>query len=858
METTGFPSSDAPEWLRSVRDGMGFEGQWIKVSPDLPALHAAWELPERCALFIGAVREGVELVGSTGPDTGLAIIERWVRKLARGCPTRRFVHVHRGEDGRLTVLAWRDHAEPRRQLVSQPWNEELGELVGEVELHDRERLFFRICDLLEREETADRYFRAFREQLFRLESAWVGFEDPGAVSPTERRYLTLALLCRLMFVAIVSESRGLAGHRQYLRWTLEQPRQSDIFRDRLRPLFFEGLNTPYEERAESARRMGELPYLNGGLFEPTSIEIANPCLTLPDEVLAEAIYELFERYTFCASEVSDEAERRAQISPRMLGQVFEALMHDEERRSSGSFYTPPELVTRCCVEALVKVVAEDSPIQAHWLAELFAGREADMDPLQVESLEVRLDNLLILDPSVGSGAFLLGVADLLLKARLRLDALRGTERSEHDLLARILTRNLYGVDIKAGAVMLCELRLWLRLVSALKEGHPLSPLPNLDHHIRQGNTLTAPPGLTWDAVWSTEDGERDARYAGLHGREKAAAASQRRAAEIGTLQKTVNARRSAVEQAVKELVRLRDSKDLFGQATGLSATQLKSLAELSDEILALNQQLEALSRGELPYFSYAAAFPNPARRGGFDLVVGNPPWVRVHDVPKRERGVLKQRYVVAKNSGSYSQFDLASLFIERSLELVRTSGLVGLLVPSKVFRTKAGESLRQHLADRHAVLQLFDYSNSPIATFQASNYPAWLLVARDGASRDTVQLGSVLSTGEFRCVTEERTSLWFPGSPGNVWSVLSSSAKAALAAMSEDTVDMESYGLTPKLGVKTGANSIFLAAHSEVLENDTVALTMKDGTRLDNDRQCTPLISSHRRSFRPLSSPCDS
>ena len=135
----------------------------------------------------------------------------------------------------------------------------------------------------------------------------------------------------------------------------------------------------------------------------------------------------------------------------MLGRAFECLMNGDERRRTGSFYTPPQLVDQVVHDALRCALPS---LPAHALQQPNA-------PLHLTtSQRDELTNLRILDPACGSGAFLVHilerVADLLAKS--------GDQRPLHLVRRDILTRSIFGVDRNPVAVWLCELRLWLSVV----------------------------------------------------------------------------------------------------------------------------------------------------------------------------------------------------------------------------------------------------------------------------------------------------------------------------------------------------------------------------------------------------------
>ena len=327
----------------------------------------------------------------------------------------------------------------------------------------------RTAEALSGEGLGRQFFAAFRATLDRFIAAL-----PSNIPERERHQLALLQLTRVLFLYFVQAKGWLDGTEHFLRSRIDDClfRRGSVHVDLLLPLFFGTLNTPIPSRDPRARSFGRIPFLNGGLFEPHPLERRHRA-TLPDAVWRDAFDTLFERYHFTA--MSDGA---GAIAPEMLGRVFEGVMEPGIRKSSGSYYTPPPLVLSLVDAAIAGFVSGRLGIPD---AEATARLEA-REPAAVR----QLDAISILDPAVGSGAFLLGALD-------RLAALGGAPTGTA-LRRRILSRNLFGVDVNPSAVRLSELRLWLAVIATEPDGAPerVEPLPNLDAFVRQGDSLADP------------------------------------------------------------------------------------------------------------------------------------------------------------------------------------------------------------------------------------------------------------------------------------------------------------------------------------------------------------------------------
>ena len=253
----------------------------------------------------------------------------------------------------------------------------------------------------------------------------------------------------------------------------------------LRPLFFGTLNTPVSSRAPAARAFGAIPFLNGGLFAPAPLERRWPAVQLTDASLGRAFGELFTRYRFTAREDSD-AWSEAAIDPEMLGKSFESLMSSRERRSSGAFYTPQSLVGEVTRSALASALMH-APLSREIVERALAGDAIPAEYAPI--LRARIARHARARPRVR------------LRARSSCTRWRHSPsckhaRATHGSLAvlrrELLTRSIFGVDVNPTAVWLCELRLWLSVVIESEEssGMRVTPLPNLDRHIRVGDSLS--------------------------------------------------------------------------------------------------------------------------------------------------------------------------------------------------------------------------------------------------------------------------------------------------------------------------------------------------------------------------------
>jgi len=260
----------------------------------------------------------------------------------------------------------------------------------------------------------------------------------------------------------------------------------------LKILFFETLNDNRTNQIASSE-LGEnirIPYLNGGLFE-RDISFRHP-IDFPSDYFARLL-DFFEEYNFTIDENSPD-DQEVGIDPEMLGHIFENLL--EENRKSGTFYTPKEIVHYMCQESLLQYLLTHIPNCADPNSENFKalndfvrkGFIADHDDTKnfivknAKLIEEKLDAVKICDPAIGSGAFPMGLLQEIMKIKSSLDLTLDRAKAKKN----IIQNSIYGVDLDIGAVEIARLRFWLSLV--VDEIEP-QPLPSLDYKIMQGNSI---------------------------------------------------------------------------------------------------------------------------------------------------------------------------------------------------------------------------------------------------------------------------------------------------------------------------------------------------------------------------------
>ena len=653
---------------------------------------------------------------------------------------------------------------------------------------DHARLFDRALD---RETLTRQFFERFRgavreiDQTLRRQFAR---ESPEATSAQ-----ALLILSRLLFLYFVQQKGWLNHERRFLIDRLDAAVQSGhpFYSSVLAPLFFGCLNTPIRDRDLPPRLLGDIPYLNGGLFEPSVFEQRHDDIHLANALMQRVIETVFERFAFSIDEADSSGTH---VDPEMLGKVFESLMAEDERASSGSFYTP-----RCIVDVLTSRAIR-----------VWSGVDdvAALDPRRARDLLQRLEKIAVLDPACGSGAFLLSALQTIEEMIATAAAIAGVS-VDSNLRQSIVERSLFGVDLKPEAVRLCELRLWLAIVSRRNAAvEAIPPLPNLDRNILQGNSLLSPIDFLGDGrgdvyrEWVAAlraQADLIARYRSAAQKERPALArlirnnDQRLAAELLV---------KAIDLDERELQELSTpQKDLFGRVRPMNLGRCR---ELHTRIAESRQRLRSAEDGELDFFSYDVHFAHVMARGGFDVVAGNPPWVRNQRIESRAKRMYADRYRLfrasAGRNAAFHQPDLSIVFFERALALAAPAGIVSLLMPAKVMNAGYAAPLRR-AAESLSIIALDDWTDRARRLFDADTFPLGITIGKRRPSR----LVQVTANGETYSLPQQALSV-----AGSEWSLLPADVFDIVVRLYRDHPPLyETLRRRPVMGVKSGDNGAF-------------------------------------------------
>ncbi|MDJ1172801.1 hypothetical protein PMG25_01700 [Roseofilum sp. BLCC_M114] len=575
------------------------------------------------------------------------------------------------------------------------------------------------------EQVTKQFFQDFEglHQNFCLEIE--GIEDSG-----DRRWYASVLLNRLMFVYFLQRRYFLdGGNSEYLQHKLAECQESDRpFYGFLKDLFFEGFAKLEADRhPEIRQRLGKICYLNGGLFLRHAIEQKYPQIEIKNQAFRHVL-DLFSRYSWHLNDRPDAEKESNEINPDVLGYIFEKYINQKE---FGAYYTRPQITEYLCDRTINKLILDRVNRRAN---QAFTGIEQLLEGLDDSLCHLLLKDILpqlsLLDPACGSGAFLVAAMKTLIPIyqqvinrvahstdeKLSVDSPKsplkretfanapffkggwgdqniphnsenGHNSLEYYIKKRIITDNLYGVDIMEEATEIAKLRLFLALVASVERVEDLEPLPNVDFNIMAGNSLMGLIRVDGDA------------FNRLGADQKQTSAIE--PTQLNLLGKTFiqgNLLNSlAASEYEKILAEKNKSIELYKKHAFLSDEQRDAEERSKDQsILALRNHIDEINRESqvklnqilldefstklgikyeeaqlqgkpkkrvlnradidaLEPFHWGYHFDKVFARGGFDAIIANPPW----EIFKPQAKEFFARYsaLVTKNKMDIKTFE---------------------------------------------------------------------------------------------------------------------------------------------------------------------------------------------------------
>lgn len=599
------------------------------------------------------------------------------------------------------------------------------------------------------------------------------------------------------------------GDKKFLRTLFDNHSKNDkdngktFFEDYLEVLFYNNFSEDRGELQYSTEFDSRIPFLNGGLFDPygdykwreTKFNLKDELFSNDDET---GILDIFDRYNFTINE-NDSYETEVAVDPEMLGKVFENLLDVSDRKSKGAFYTPREIVRYMTNESIMNYLLtnlEGKDITKNDLEYLFSLGEftkeydqqifekdylSDNKPLEKDIFGMprniitnskMIDELLIkvkiADPACGSGAFPLGILNEIVRARnvltfyinmievlkekdeknywKRIDK-KQKERKLYKLKLETIQNCLYGVDIEPSAIDITKLRLWLSIIVD-SDNNNVRPLPNLDFNFMIGNSLIDEfEGMKLFDESLLNEVEEEGKL------EQKQLIKESKLFQ-STLFKTDEERKQDILKVI-----FKKQAEYFNERNSEKKKELKREIEefenfLIETTLRLNRnekKLEEIKKGRKerrkPYFLWKLEFAKVFREnGGFDIVIGNPPYVG--------EGKKKEIFIPVQKTSFGEKYYIGKMdfwyfFTSLGIELLKENGTLSYIAPNNWTTTAGGKKMRNHIMREMIIKEFIDFGDYMVFE-NAMQQTMIFLLQKNKNLKNNVKIAKVLNKTNFK------------------------------------------------------------------------------------------------------------
>ena len=605
------------------------------------------------------------------------------------------------------------------------------------------------------------FYKEFFEEYEKLVEA---VRKINKIDEEKARDFVLLFAIRTIFLGFIQKRRWLDNNDKFVQHFFQTYHKSKadntFYEDWLSILFFEALNKKFTPRKYLPKQINDAlllaPYLNGGLFKEKDGYDSEGWI-IPDKEIESFLNFLFS-HSFTIEESSiDDAE--LQLNPEFLGIIFERLVN----KADGAVYTPRTEVDLMCRLSLVKWLMKNLslPIAPINLYELFFRegvaeedqKDGSFSPKEAKEILAKLESLAICDPGVGSGAFLVGMMQVLdeieqkLRERFHFPAPDIFERKK-----QIISQSLYGVEVKEWAVWICQLRLWLSLfVDAPEEMRhsPTAILPSLDFKVRQGDSLVQRIGnkafpvaghaLIKDSIKKKVTQLKNLKSEYFYN--KAAIDDwEIRKRELAVFEEILQSEIAEKQEAIFKLKHQKRSEtaSLAGIEEAIpkqSSLDLEkaNIDSLEVQIAELQEQKTNI-RQDKPLIwniEFAEIF---VEKEGFDIIIGNPPYVRQEEIAdplsnikdKKEYKTCLQEMVRLDFPEEFpakkkinAQSDLYTYFYIRALRLLNPKGIHTFICSNSWLDVGYGVWVQEFLLNRCPIELIID--NHAKRSFEAAD-----------------------------------------------------------------------------------------------------------------------------------------
>ncbi len=611
------------------------------------------------------------------------------------------------------------------------------------------------------ERVTEAFFDDYKEVFFKLKSEL----QRQTISSKESHEFTLQFLNRIMFIYFISKKDWLEEPK-FVDWlwtkyrVLGKYNSNEFYGKWLKQVFLKAFNNRANEvkglPEDVVRVISNAPYLNGGLFRENDLD--NLKILITDKMF-QKVLEFFESYNFTIKE-DMPLESEVAVDPQMIGYVYESLANvaDEiyDRNDLGIFYTPRVEVNFMCQRSLVEYLSKNlSEIPKEKFYRLVFDLLEEKDEIENwftkenlwRRLEDTLNNLSVVDPACGSGAFLVGMLNAVSDIYRMVYKHVGGSLTDFSLKNRVIQYSLYGVDIMPWAIHAAELRLWLQLIvetdfkkEELRQ-HPL--LPNLNLNLRVGDSLVQEIGgisfnlrtnnLKPHLKRKLEDMKQEKRkYFENSSTAKFKTPEEAREEEIRLFEDIIDERIESLGvdiQVYGNNIKIANSQSNLAGELVIDEKKVKEneqkIETNNKEIEKLNSVKQHLKDPEKKPFVWDIDFAEIfSEKNGFDIVIGNPPYVRQEmisppnkiksEVTTEEKKEykdkliksVKERFPVLKDVGKRSDYYIYFYF--HGLSLLNNNGTFCFITSNSWLDVEYGKVLQEFLCKYVPIAAIYD------------------------------------------------------------------------------------------------------------------------------------------------------
>ena len=532
------------------------------------------------------------------------------------------------------------------------------------------------------------------------------------------------MMGRIVFLYFLQSKGWLAGNLHYMHdlfYDASDEVKEDFLDKVLEPMFFGLLNTKPEDRSSAPLVNGvgvkyipnadEIPYLNGGLFQQEKIDEVDSVFPAG---MFQSLFDFFDSYNFTIDE-NDPNDAEVGVDPEMLGKIFENLL--EDNKDKGAFYTPKEIVRYMCQESLTAYLQtgiEDAEVKVHIANFVKTNDVEELGGASSElamSIDQKLIDVKICDPAIGSGAFPMGLLRELYACRKSIEIFE--EDNAADIKRHIFQNNIYGVDIEKGAVDIARLRFWLALI--IDEKEPM-PLPNLDFKIMQGNSLLESyKGVDLDVTSKKLKTGKDTK-------------KTRGVLSLGFEETDVQ---KTIQDLVKSYFSITDHT-LRAQRRQQIDKYVKDYIKVCAE--GNHEVQDAVDELEIPndqFFLWHTYFADVFEQGGFDIVIGNPPYNEVRDLDKELQESYKKSLFYAQARGG--RLNLFQFFYPLALYILKSYGICSFITQNSILAEESAIGNRKMIFSDSLVLKVDSFperDNVRLRVFESVKMSVAILLIR--------------------------------------------------------------------------------------------------------------------------------